>query len=74
MQKTPLKIGNVSRTLISADRLLEKGSDVILSKNNPRIVKRSGGTIPLKRKNGMFILDMWYKVPANSQAFTRQGS
>ena len=74
MHKTNIKIGSVSRTLISADRLLEKGNDVILSKNNPRIVKRNGGTIPLQRRNGMFLLSMWYKVPTSSLGFTRQGS
>ena len=74
MQKTSLKIGNVSRTLISVDKLLERGNDVILSKANPRIVTKNGKIIKLKRKNGMFILDMWYKVPTNGQVFTRQGS
>ena len=73
-QKTKIKIGDISRTLISADKLLEKGNDVILSKNAPRIVKRNGEVIRLKRKNGMFLMDMWYKVPMKESGFTRQGS
>jgi hypothetical protein len=76
-QKVKIKIGKVSRTLISADKLLEKGHEVILSKRNPRIVTSSGKSIALKRKFGMFILDMWHKVPVNSAAasvFTGRGS
>ncbi len=79
-QKVKLKVGEVSRTLISADKLLEKGNEVILSKRNPRIITRTGQTIKLRRKGGMFIMDMWYKVPVNKSTsklaagFTRQGS
>jgi len=73
-QKTKIKIGDISRTLISANKLLEKGNDVILSKNAPRIVKKNGEVIRLRRKNGMFLMDMWYKVPMKESGFTRQGS
>ena len=66
--KINMKVGKVHRTLISADRLLDKGNDVILSMKDPRIMTRHGKKIPLRRKNGMFILDMWVKVP-----FTGQG-
>jgi hypothetical protein len=72
-QKSRLKIGNVSKTLISADKLLECGNEVYLSKKNPRVIKGNGETIPLKRKNGMFILEMWYKVPDDKSVFPRQG-
>ena len=75
MKKVKIKIGKVNRTLISADRLLEKGNDVILSKKRPRIVTRNGQIIELRRKHGMFILDMWFKVPVdgNASSFTRRG-
>ena len=66
--KVRLKVGDIQRTLISAGKLNERGNDVILSKRNPRIVTRQGQTIPLQQKNGMFILEMWHKVP-----FQRQG-
>ena len=69
-----IKTGAVGRTLISADRLLEKGHEVILSKKSPRIITSSGKAIALRRKQGMFILDMWYKVPVTPAGFTRQGS
>ena len=69
--KINMKVGKVHRTLISADRLLDKGNDVILSMRNPRIVTKHGKTIPLRRKNGMFLLDMWYRVPTTP--FTGQG-
>ena len=75
-QKTKIKIGKVNRTLISADKLLEKGHEVILSKRSPRIITRAGQVIALQRKHGMFILDMWHKVPnkVESSVFTRRGS
>ena len=75
--KVKVKIGEVSRTLISADKLLDKGSDVVLSKVNPRIVTRKGQTIKLRRRGGMFLLDMRYKVPKSKAAdafFPRRGS
>ena len=72
-QTSKLKIGNVSKTLISADRLLECGNEVYLSRKNPRVIKGNGETIPLKRKNGMFILEMWYKVPDDKMFFPRPG-
>jgi hypothetical protein len=74
-QTTNIKVGKVGRTLISADKLLEKGNEVILSKNRPRIITKAGKVIMLKRRNGMFILEMWHKVPINDAAvFTRRGS
>ena len=75
-QKTKIKIGKVNRTLISADKLLEKGHEVILSKRNPRIITKNGQVIALQRKYGMFILEMWHKVPNDvaSSVFTRRGS
>ena len=68
-----MKVGKVHRTLISADRLLDKGNDVVLSKRDPRIVTKLGKKIPLRRKNGMFIMDMWYKVPDDKTFFPRLG-
>jgi hypothetical protein len=61
--KVKLKIGDIQRTLISAGKLNERGNDVVLSKQNPRIVTKKGQVIPLQQKNGMFILEMWHKVP-----------
>ena len=54
----------MSRTLISVDTRQETGHDVILTKNQPRIVNvRTGETIPLRNSKGMFILDMWLWIP-----------
>ena len=38
MKRGVFKVGPVSRTLISVDRLQETGHDVIITKNKPRIV------------------------------------
>ena len=38
------------------------GNEVILSKKHPRIITKNNKVIKLKRKGGMFILEMWYKV------------
>ena len=59
MKRGAFTVGPVSRTLISVDRLQETGHDVVLTKNKPRIVNlRTGEVIPLKKDEGMFILDM----------------
>ena len=70
--KVKMKVGDVQRTLISAGRLNERGNDVVLSKRNPRIVTKHGQVIPLQKKQGMFILEMWHKVP-NNAPFTGPG-
>ena len=44
---------SVSRTLI-VDKLQEKGHDVMLTKNQPRIFN--------VKRNAMFILDMWWWI------------
>ena len=63
MKRGVFKVGPVSRTLISVDRLQETGHDVILKKNKPRIVNlRTGEVMSLRNEGGMFILDMWIWV------------
>ena len=54
---------DVSRCLISADKLNQAGCEVILNKINPRIVTAKKETIKLKRKNGVFIMTMWVRLP-----------
>ena len=61
----------VSRVLISGDKLLEAGCDVLLSKNNPRIVDKRERVFKLQRRKGVFLLKMWLRVP-NPPGFTRQ--
>ena len=66
MKRGVFKDGLVSRTLISVDRLQEIGHDVILTKNEPRIVNlRTGEVMPMRKDGGMFILDMWIWVPTS---------
>ena len=76
------KAGNVGKTFISGDRLLEAGYAIILNRRNPRLVhETTKEVIKLERKNRMFMMKMWVRVkvkgvaskdgPASS--FTRQG-
>lgn len=59
-----VKAGRVGKTLISADKLCEGGYEVRLTKRSPKLIhEKTGETIPLRRTKGMFILDMWIKVP-----------
>lgn len=53
----------VSRTLISVDKLNEAGCEVVLNKRNPRIITTKGEVIKLRRKGGVFVLNMWIKLP-----------
>ena len=73
MKRGVFKVGPVTRTLISVDRLQETGRDVILTKNKPRIVNlRTGEVMPLRRDGGMFILDMWIWVPTSRTKTERE--
>ena len=73
------KAGNVSKTLISGDRLLEAGYAIILNKRNPRIVhETTKETIRLERRNRMFLMKMWVRVKVTKKSeanpvFKRQG-
>ena len=79
-QKGVFKVGALSRTLVSVDRLQETGHDEILTENHPRINNMKTGEVMLVRKNrGMFILDMWMWIPTSQSKiggcsdFLRQG-
>ena len=78
-KKMMIKAGKVNKTLIGASRLNEAGYDVILNKLNPRLVNlKTKEVIQLRRKNGMYILDMWIQTPWNEannteDDFHRQG-
>ena len=63
MKRGVFKVGPVSRTLVSVDRLQETGHDVILTKNRPRIVNMKAGEImSLRKDGGMFLVEMWIRV------------
>ena len=65
-KKGVFKVGAVSRTLISVDRLQETGHDMILTKNRPRIINmKTCEVMPLRNNRGMFILDMWIWIPTS---------
>ena len=51
----------VSRILVSSDKLSEKDTDVVLSRKNPRIITSKGRVIKLTRKK--YLLYMWVWVP-----------
>ena len=76
-KKMMIKAGRVNKTLIGVNRLNEAGFDVILSKNNPIMTSfKTGEIIPLRKSNGMYILDMWIQVPKDKpsdEVFRRQG-
>ena len=64
------KVGAVSRTFISVDRLQETGHDIIPTKNNPRIMNvKTGEVMPLRKSRGKFNLDMWRCVPTGQSKF-----
>ena len=66
-----MKVGAVKRTLISVSRLNECGYEALLNQRNPRLINTwTGETIPLERNRGMFIVDMWIKVPGESAKST----
>ena len=65
-KKGVFKVGAVSRTLSSVDRLQETGNDVTLTKNRPRIINmKTGEVMPLRKSRGMYTLDMWILIPTS---------
>ena len=66
MKPGVFKAWAVSRTLISVDRLQETGDDVTLTKNKSPIVNmKTREIMPLRKDEGMFIVDMWVRVPTS---------
>ena len=66
LEKSVFKVGAVSRTLISVDKLQETGYDLILTKNRPRNINmKTSEVMPLRINRGMFILDMWIWIPTS---------
>ena len=62
-KRMELMVGDVGRTLLSVDRLEADGYDTYLTKNNPRIVdRRTGETIRVNKKGGLFTIKMWVKT------------
>ena len=53
--------------MISVGKLNEAGCDVVLNKTRPRIITKKGETIRLKRRNGVFLLTMWVKIPDKAE-------
>ena len=71
------QIAKVGRPLLSVDKLIQAGNQVNLRKWGPHIITRSGDTIPLTRKNGIFIATLWMKAPQvtkeDEKPFSGQG-
>ena len=71
--KMVLQIADVDRILLAATELADNGFDVILRKNYGLIKNlKSGKTIQLQRKGGVYIVKMWVKTDATAP-FQRQG-
>ena len=60
-RRMTFQIAKVGKTLISVERLNESGHEVILSRGSPRILCPNGDSIRLRRKNRVFIMDMWVR-------------
>ena len=57
-----IKAGEVNKTLISVSRLLEVGFEANLGRRPYLRNVKTGRIIRLKRKGGMFILEMWINM------------
>ena len=69
-KKINFQRAEVGRILVAADKLTDAGCTVILNKKAPRIITKQGETIKIKREKGMFILDMWIRVPMTGCSHT----
>ena len=82
MMKMTMKAGSVNKTLISASRLMEQGFETMLTRQPHLRNVKTGEKIHLSRKKGMYIMEMWFKVPMDekrgpdkqgAQSFQRPG-
>lgn len=84
LMRMTMKAGTANKTLIPASKLMEQGFETTLTKQPPPHLRnvKTGETIHLARKKGMYILEMWFKVPTDEkkepgkrkrQTFLRQG-
>ena len=55
------QVTDVRRPLLSANRLRQKGYDVLLTSNPKLVNTKTGEVIELIEKNGLFLLNMWVK-------------
>ena len=68
------QVSDVGRVLVSVDKLTEAGNQVNLNKENPHIRHPNGEVTPLRRKGGVFVMNMWFRTPESSdEGFTGQG-
>ena len=60
-KKIKFQVADINKILISVDKLVDAGNAVHLDRKAPRIVTPNGDNIPLRRKDGVFVLDMWIR-------------
>ena len=74
---------DVSRPLMSVSRICDQGNYVVFTATGGYVVDRQGNKTAFRRKNNVYVLDMWTKVEAvveetkpektEAQSFRRQG-
>ena len=72
--KISMKAGAVNKTLIGANKLIDAGYEVYLNKGPKTVHCKTREIIQLKRKCGMFIMNMWLPIGNETGHFGRQGS
>ena len=73
-KKARFQVAKVTKVLLSASKITKAGYEVNLATQNPSIKhKKSGETIYLKEKNGIFVIDMWINTELLGRVFNRQG-
>ena len=73
-QKVKFQLAEVTKVLLSADKINKAGFNVDLNAKNPMIMDtKTGAKIPLKRKNGIFVIDLWVNTEKVGRIFTWPG-
>ena len=70
------QVTTVNKALASVARINEKGHIVVFDGENSYIQNKvTGEIIPLKKKQGTWVLQVWVeKEPRETQGFPRQGA
>ena len=77
--KLCIQLSDVDRVLLAGTELADNGFEIILRKRDGLIRNiRTGKTIKLIRKGGVYIVRMWVKIPTKAPndvpPFRRQGN
>ena len=73
-KKVKVQVAKVTKLLLSAAKVVKAGYKVELDGDNPMIKNvRAGEEIKIKKKNGIYVMDLWIDTEKMGRVFSRPG-